>query len=176
MKPAFQSAQEVLIEAPLEAVWAFSMDLTKIPEFHPRVYKVDLLSGKARREPGAAYRCHLAGGKHTCVEKDIAIVPLQKIVTVLPEDTFGISKILNDYTVETTFEKAGESATRVRISHFYSTRSLKAKVVNLIARRKIARETQATLNASKALIEAQAAQKSGPQTPFESRALNETTD
>lgn len=64
------------------------MDLTKIPEFHPRVFKVDLIDGKAFREPGAAYQCHLSGGKHTCIEKDIEIVPVQKIVTVLPEDTF----------------------------------------------------------------------------------------
>jgi hypothetical protein len=41
---------------------------------------------------------HLSGGKHTCVEKDIEIIALQKIVTVLP-DKFGISKILGDYRV-----------------------------------------------------------------------------
>ena len=85
------------------------MDLTRIPEFHPRVVKVDLLSGKHLREPGASYQCHLSGGKHTCIEKDIEIVPLQKIVTVLPEDTFGISKILSDYRVETTFQTARSS-------------------------------------------------------------------
>jgi hypothetical protein len=51
--------QEVIINAPLEAVWAFSTDLTKIPTFHPRVVKVDLLSGKTQREPGVAYQCHL---------------------------------------------------------------------------------------------------------------------
>jgi uncharacterized membrane protein len=157
MKPTFQSAQEVLIQAPLEAVWAFSMDLTRIPDFHPRVRKVDLLSATASRGAGVAYRCHLAGGKHTCVEKDVEIVPFQKIVTVFPEDTFGINKILNDYMVETTFEKAGDDATKVRISHFYSTKSLKAKLLNLIARKKIARETQATLNGCKRVIEAEAA-------------------
>ena len=100
LQPPFRSKQEVIINAPLEAVWSFSMDLTKIPEFHPRVVKVDLLSGKTLREPGASYQCHLSGGKHTCIEKDIEIIPLQKIVTVLPEDTFGISKILSDYRVE----------------------------------------------------------------------------
>jgi len=152
--PPFRSMQEVIINAPLEAVWSFSMDLTKIPEFHPRVVKVDLVSGKNFREPGASYRCHLSGGKHTCVEKDIEIVPLQKIVTVLPQDTFGISKILSDYTVETTFQPLGHRSTRVEISHYYSTTTLKAKLLNLIARGKIARETRATLNAAKARIEA----------------------
>ena len=75
MRPPFRSKQEVVINAPLEAVWALSMDLTNIPEFHPRVVKVDLLAGKSFREPGVSYTCHLSGGKHTCVEKDIEIVP-----------------------------------------------------------------------------------------------------
>jgi hypothetical protein len=153
LRPPFRSKQEVIIHAPLEAVWSFSMDLTKIPEFHPRVFKVDLIDGKSFREPGVSYQCHLSGGKHTCIEKDIEIVPLQKIVTVLPEDTFGISRILSDYTVETMFRKLDDASTKVEIRHYYSTTSLKAKLLNLIAKGKIARETQATLNAAKAAIE-----------------------
>ena len=153
MRPPFRSKQEVIIDAPLEAVWSFTMDLTKIPEFHPRVFKVDLIDGKAFREPGVSYQCHLSGGKHSCIEKDIEIVPLEKIVTVLPEDTFGVSKILSDYTVETTFQRLGDASTKVEISHYYSTPTLKAKLLNLIAKGKIARETQATLNGAKAAIE-----------------------
>lgn len=154
MLPPFRSKQAVTIHAPLEAVWAFNMDLTKIPEFHPRVFKVDLLTGKSIREQGVSYQCHLSGGKHTCIEKDIEIIPLQKIVTVLPEDTFGVTKVLNDYTVETTFRKLSELSTRMEISHYYSTSTVKGKLLNLIAKGRIARETQATLNAIKATIEA----------------------
>jgi uncharacterized membrane protein len=153
MKPRLRSKQEVVISAPLEEVWAFSMDLTRIPTFHPRVVKVDLLSGKAQREPGASYQCHLAGGKHTCIEQDIEIVPMQKIVTILPKDTLGISKILSDYVVETTFNRINDSSTRIEISHYYSTKTLKAKLLNLIAKRKMARETQDMLNAVKGAIE-----------------------
>lgn len=153
MRPPFRSAQAVIINAPLEAVWAFSMDITKIPEFHPRVVKVDLPSGKAFREAGVSYQCHLSGGKHKCVEKDTEILPMQKLVTVLQEDTFGISKILPDYVVETTFHRVGQSSTKVEISHYYSTPTFKAKLLNLIASRKIARDTQATLNGIKTAIE-----------------------
>ena len=154
MQPPFRSKQEVIIDAALEAVWSYTMDLTKIPEFHPRVVKVDLLSGKALREAGASYQCHLSGGKHTCIEKDIEIIPLQKIVTVLAEDTFGISKIFNDYRVETTFQTFGHRSTKVEITDYYSTTTLKAKLLNLVAKGKIARETQATLNAAKSTLEA----------------------
>jgi ligand-binding SRPBCC domain-containing protein len=154
MKPPFRSKQEVIIDAPLEAVWSFCMDLTKIPEFHPRVVKVDLLSGNTFREPGVSYQCHLSGGKHSCIEKDIEIIPLEKIVTVLSEDTFGITRILSDYRVETTFQSLGHRSTKVEIGHYYSTTTLKAKLLNLIAKGKIARETKATLNAAKVKIEA----------------------
>jgi Polyketide cyclase / dehydrase and lipid transport len=154
MRPPFRSHQEVVISAPLEAVWAFNMDLTKIPEFHPRVFRVDLLSGTRFREPGVSYECHFFDGRHTCVEKDIEIVPLEKIVTLLPHDTFGISKILSDYTVETRFQRLGDGSTRMEISHYYSTSTLKAKLLNLIVRRKIARDTHATLTAIKTVIEA----------------------
>ena len=153
MNPPFRSKQEVVINAPLETVWEFGMDITRIPAFHSRVVKVELLSGKARREPGVSYRCLLAGGKHTCVEKDIEIIPMQKIVTVLPEDTFGISKVLPDYVLETTVHRVGQSSTKIEISHYYSTRTLKAKLLNLVARRKIARDAQAALNGIKAAIE-----------------------
>ena len=154
MRPPFRSKQEVVINAPLEEVWAFSMDLTKIPEFHPRVFKVELIDEKAFRGVGVSYQCHLCGGRHTCVEKDVEIVPLEKIVTVLPQDTFGVSNILSEYTVETTFQKIGDSSTKVAISHYYSTPSLKARLFNLMAKGKIARDTQATLTAAKAAIEA----------------------
>ena len=159
IRPPFRSKQAVIINAPLEAVWAFSLDITKIPEFHPRVVKVELLSGKALREPGISYQCYLSGGKHMCVEKDIEILPMQKIVTVLPEDTFGISKLLPDYVVETMFHRVGQSSTKVEISHYYSTPTLKAKLLSLVAKRRIARDTQATLNASKAAIETAQAER-----------------
>jgi hypothetical protein len=152
-KPPFRSKQEVIIDAPLEAVWAFNMDIIKIPEFHPRVVKVDLLSGKAVREAGVSYQCHLSGGKHTCIEKDIEIVPMEKIVTVLPADTLGVSRTLPDYVVESTLHRVGECSTRIEISHYYSTRTLKAKLLNLVGARRIARETQAMLNAMKDAIE-----------------------
>jgi hypothetical protein len=91
MRLPFRSKQELIINAPSETVWEFNMDITKIPSFHPRVVEVELLSGKACREP--KYKRHLSDGKHTCVEKDLEIVPMQKLVSVLPEDTFGINKV-----------------------------------------------------------------------------------
>ena len=153
MKPQFQSKQEVTINAPLEKVWEFNQDLSKIAKYHPRVNKVDLISGKQFREAGVEYVCHLKDGKNTCLEKDLEVTPMKKIVTALPEDTMGLSKLFPDYIVETLFTSIGEESTKMEFRHYYSTKSLKAKLVNLIAKRKIAKESQETLRAIKNEIE-----------------------
>jgi len=153
MRPKFQSKQSVIINAPLEKVWEFSQDLSRIAEYHPRVNKVDLISGKQFREAGVAYQCHLSDGKNTCIEKDIEIVPMEKIVTILPSDTMGLTKLLPDYVVETTFKKIDDKTTKVEISHFYSSSKWKVWLLNFIIKRKVARETMDTLNAAKKNIE-----------------------
>jgi hypothetical protein len=129
------------------------MDLSKIAEYHPRVNKVDLISGKQFRDTGVSYQCHLNDGKNTCTEKDIEIVPMQKIVTVFPHDTMGITKLLPDYVVESILSKIGDNSTKVEMSHFYSSSKLKVRLLNLIIKRRIARETQDTLISMKKSIE-----------------------
>ena len=153
MKSKFQSKQEVIINAPIEKVWEFNQDLTRIAEYHPRVNKVDLISKQNFRGVDIAYQCHLSDGKNTCIEKDIEIIPMQKIVTIFTEDTMGISKLLNDYVVETLFTRIDEKTTKMEFYHYYSSNTLKIKLVNLFARKKIARESQETLNAIRKAIE-----------------------
>jgi Polyketide cyclase / dehydrase and lipid transport len=151
--PPFQSKQEVVIHAPLQVVWEFNQDLTNIAVYHPRVKEVDLISGERRRGNGVAYRCHLKDGKNTCVEKDLEVVPMERIVTALPEDTMGITKMLPGYLVEARLTPLAERETKVEFRHYYATKSLRAKLFNVIAKRKIARDAQNTLDAMKSTIE-----------------------
>lgn len=153
MRPKFQPKQSVIINVPLDKVWEFNQDLSKIAEYHPRVYRVDLISEKRFREAGVAYQCNLSDGKNTCIEKDIEIIPQVKIVTVFISDTMGLTKLLPDYFVESTFNKIDDFTTMVEISHYYSTSKLKAWLLNFIIKRKIALQTTDTLNAMKKSIE-----------------------
>jgi Polyketide cyclase / dehydrase and lipid transport len=153
VKPKFQSKQSVVINAPLEKVWEFGMDLSRIPAYHPRVDKIDLMSGKQFREPGVSYQCHLSDGKNTCVEKDIEIVPMEKVVTIFLSDTMGLTKLLPDYLVETTLKKIDNQTTQVDISHFYSSSKWKVRVFNIFIKWKVGKETQETLKSMKKAIE-----------------------
>jgi len=153
MRPKFQSKQSAIINAPIEKVWEYNQDLSKIPDYHPRVNKVDLISGRQFREVGVAYQCHLKDGKNTCIEKDIEIIPMEKIVTVFSSDTMGLTKLLPDYVVESILKKIDDKTTKVEISHFYSSSKLKVWLLNFIIKPKIDRETTGTLNAMKNKIE-----------------------
>jgi len=153
MRPKFQSKQSIIINAPIEKVWEYNQDLSKITDYHPRVNKVDLISGRQFRDAGVAYQCHLKDGKNTCIEKDIEIIPMEKIVTVFTSDTMGLTKLLPDYLVESNLKKIDDKTTKVEISHFYSSSKFKVWLLNVIIKPKIARETTDTLNAMKNKIE-----------------------
>ncbi|MEP7322123.1 MAG: hypothetical protein ABI761_09390 [Saprospiraceae bacterium] len=78
---------------------------------------------------------------------------MEKIVTVFISDTMGLAKLLPDYVVESTVKKMDDDSTKVEISHFYSSSSLKIWLLNLVIKPKIARETTETLKAMKLKIE-----------------------
>ncbi len=67
----------------------------------------------------------------------------------------GITNMLPDYLVEVRLTPLAETKTKIEFSHYYSTKSLKAKLFNSIAKRKIARDSQNTLDAMKRTIEKQ---------------------
>jgi uncharacterized protein YndB with AHSA1/START domain len=157
MTAPFRSRQVVVINAPLEEVWEFNLDLAQIERYHPRVGKVDFVSGTSRRGAGVAYQCHLKDSRHTCTERDVEIVPMERIVTEFVTDSFGISKLLPDYRVVSTLAREDDGRTRVEFSHFYSTNTWKAKFFHWIAGRRIAKESQETLNAIKSAIESSGA-------------------
>src|SRR5262245_59702424 len=92
-----RSRQSVTINAPLESVWEYNADLVRITEFHPRVESVELIDRRSRRAFGTGYKCHLRGGRHTCVERDVEVAPMARIVTLFLEDSFGVTRLLTDY-------------------------------------------------------------------------------
>jgi uncharacterized protein YndB with AHSA1/START domain len=82
---------EVRIAASPERVWAIVDDITLIPEYHPDVGRVDLLSDARTRRAGVRYRCTiLEGRKGNCVEEVTEYVAGSRFTTAFPEDTWGL--------------------------------------------------------------------------------------
>jgi uncharacterized membrane protein len=145
----------VLVDAPLEDVWAFGMDITKIEQFHPRVDRVTLLDGVSIRAPGVSYQCNILSGRGrgSCVEKVTEVIPLQSFTTEMPTDSWGIAATLRDLRAITSFEPVGKSQTKVTIRILFDVPTLKAKLLALIVDRQLKGQTQQTLNAIKQMIE-----------------------
>jgi uncharacterized membrane protein len=152
-----QIEASVTINARLERVWEYAMDISHIPEFHPRVDTVEFLSGATTRAEGVEYRCNILTGpdreRGTCVERTGQVVPMKYFMTTIPEDSWGLSKLFLDYQVESSFEKVDDGHTKVTIRQYYSPRGLKGRVVNVIAHRRLARQTLDTMNGLKQAVE-----------------------
>jgi uncharacterized protein YndB with AHSA1/START domain len=150
-----QWAIEIRINAPVEKVWEATQDLTLIPKYHPDVRSVEFVSGATRRAVGIEYKCIVPEGrKGWCVERVIENIPNQKMSVAFPEDSWGLSKMFDDFLTELTFAPEVGGATRVRLEAFYVPKSLKVRVMNaLVMRRMMRQRALLTLEGAKRLIE-----------------------
>jgi uncharacterized protein YndB with AHSA1/START domain len=130
MAAPLQWHTEVTVAAPKERVWAIAEDITLIPQYHPEVRYVELISGEKRRAAGVRYRCTIPKGrKGNCIEEITEYVPGSRFVTSFPEDSWGLSKQFADFTVETVVEAVPEG-TYIRMNAYYRPRTLMMKLLN----------------------------------------------
>ncbi len=80
-------------------------------------------------------------------------IVIRQVLAISKDLKQGVRSIRDIVVFDEEVHRVGQSSTKIEISHYYSTPTLKAELLNLIARRKIARETQDTLNGMKAAIE-----------------------
>ena len=148
---------EIIVAAPRERVWAIADDITLIPRYHPEVRHVELISGAERRAAGVRYRCTIPEGrKGNCIEEVTEYVSGSRFVTAFPEDSWGLSEQLAEFTVETVVEPVAEG-TRIRLNAYYLPRSPLMKLLNLLGlRRLMARRARRMLSGVKRLAEAPA--------------------
>jgi uncharacterized protein YndB with AHSA1/START domain len=87
VKGQFQWKATIRINATPKRVWEIVDDISLIPQYHPEVGKVDLLSGQSKRAVGVKYQCNiLEGRKGGCVEEVVECIPNHKLSTAMPED------------------------------------------------------------------------------------------
>ena len=105
MAAPLQWPTEITIAAPHVRVWSIGDDITLVPQYHPEVRHVELISGARTRAAGARYRCTIPEGrKGRCIEKVTEYTPGSRLVTVFPEDSWALSERLAGFAVETVIE------------------------------------------------------------------------
>jgi hypothetical protein len=139
---------DAIVDAPLGVTWAAIDDLSLIPRYHPVVRNVELPTGVSRRAPGVEYRCVVPEGPRRgwCVEKVIDHVPLHRTTVAFTDDSWGLSKLIDDFVTEIVVEPSGDSMTRVVLRGFYTPRGAWGAVLNtLVLRRQMRRRAADTL-------------------------------
>jgi uncharacterized protein YndB with AHSA1/START domain len=160
MSAPLQWHTQITVAAPRERVWEIADDITLIPRYHPDVRHVELISGSSRRAPGVRYRCTVPSGrKGNCIEEITDYVPGSRFTTAFPEDSWGLSERLAEFTVETVVEAVAEG-TRIRLNAYYRPRTLMMKLLNPLGlRRLMARRAARVLVGVKRLAEESADQR-----------------
>jgi polyketide cyclase/dehydrase/lipid transport protein len=137
MAAPLQWHTQITVAAPKERVWAIADDITLIPQYHPEVCQVELISGVKKREAGVRYRCTIPEGrKGNCIEEITEYVAGSRFVTAFPEDSWGLSKHFGEFTVETIVDPVPEG-TRIRMNAYYRPRTLFMKLLNVLWLRRL---------------------------------------
>lgn len=134
MKGGLQWRASVTVNASRERVWDVAEDISLIPTYHPDVGRVELLSANNRRDPGVEYQCFVTEGprKGHCIERVTETIPYQKTVTLSVADTWGLSKLLQDFVTETSLSSEDNLTTTVTMLGYYEPVDFKASIMNLL--------------------------------------------
>src|SRR5262249_35796773 len=133
MNQEAQWTVEIVVDAPLKRVWEIAEDLTLIPQYHPEVDKVDLIAGQAKRSLGVKYQCNILDGRRagSCVEEVVAYEPERMLATRMVSDTWGIDRMLTDFTVVSTVSRRTETSTILKFQGFYEPVGWKYRLLKL---------------------------------------------
>jgi uncharacterized protein YndB with AHSA1/START domain len=151
----FQWRTAVAVQAPKQRVWAIVDDISLIPQYHPEVRKVDLLSGQRTRALGVKYQCTIPEGrKGSCVEEVVDYVPGERMAVAFPDDTWGLGKMFADFVVETVLVPRGDGETEIVLEAYYEPVGWWTKLLNtLFLRRLMASRALRTIEGIKRLAE-----------------------
>jgi hypothetical protein len=155
MRGKFQSSVRIKIQCSAEGVWEIIDDITLIPEYHPEVDKVDLISGQSKRGVGVKYQCSILEGRTgTCVEEVVEYVPHEKMSTAMPQDSWGISTMLADFVVDTTVHPIDDDSCFLQFDAYYNPIGLQYKILNaLMLRRTFRKKSQSVMEGIKRIAE-----------------------
>lgn len=155
MSGRFQWMASVHIQSSAAHVWEIIDDISLIPQYHPEVSTVDLLTGHRRRAVGVKYRCNIhEGRKGSCVEEVIQYLPNVKMSTGMSNDTWGMDKMFSNFIVETTVIPQPDRSTLLQFEAYYDPIGIRNRIVNaLILRRVMRKRGLLTLHGIKRLSE-----------------------
>ena len=155
MKDKSRITIEVEIDAPRNIVGKYVDDLSLITSFHPKVRKVEYLSGKQFRERGVKYQCIIPKGNKewSCIEEVTEYEKNKRMVTVTSGGTLELEKLLGEFTSELLLSDLENNRTQLTLKNYYKPIGIKGNIVNLFFKWKFKKQFLDTFIGLKKLIE-----------------------
>lgn len=138
-----QARNEAIINAPINSVWAIITDINLLHKINPGV-----ISARGRMDKqGETRTCEMdnKGRKGTMTERLIELVPEQKTVWAIEEDSMGMKKMLSGTRFCFSLEKVNDKQTKVINESYYLPVTLMAKIMNALMMKKMMGKIQAKI-------------------------------
>jgi uncharacterized protein YndB with AHSA1/START domain len=140
MNIVIQGANETVLRATPQQIWAVLEDSQLLPRWIPMVRAVTTM--EEREHVGAMRTCQveMEGRRGEIVERCIEATPHRKIAWMMERDSLGFSSMFTDFGFSFELEPMAGTATLVRLRGFYRPKHLLARVMNaFVMRRKLHR-------------------------------------
>ncbi len=152
MTPNVQGSDEIVVNAPPEAIWHILTDSTRLPEWAPMVKQTN---GTAE-SLGAVRQCEVEfdrrPGKVT--ERCSKFRPHERVAWVMEQDSFGFGRMFAAFGFEFTLVRQPDGSTRLINDSFWQPKHLLASVMSrFMMRPKSRRIRQQVLRNLKELAE-----------------------
>ena len=138
-----QARNEAIINAPVSTVWAIITDIDVLPKINPGV-----ISAKGRMDKqGETRTCEMdnKGRKGTMTERLVELVPEQRTVWTIENDSMGMKKMLSGTRFCFYLEKTEDNKTKIINESYYQPVTLMAKVMNALMMKKMMGKIQAKI-------------------------------
>ena len=147
-----QAKNTAVIKAPVNSIWAVITDINQLHKINPGVIKAVGRMDKV----GETRTCEIInrGENGTMTEKLVELVPGQRTVWTIEQDTMGMSKMLKDTRFVFNIEKIDDQSTRVTNETYYRPAGFMARMLNgLMIRKTISKAQEQILVNIKLLTE-----------------------
>lgn len=125
-----QTKCEAVINAPAESIWAVITDIKQLAKLNPGVVKATGrmdIQGETR-----TVEINMNGRNGTFTEKLIEMVPEEKTVWTIENDTMGMSKMLKENRFVINLEKLSETKTKVANETYYQPANFIARIMSAL--------------------------------------------
>lgn len=125
-----QTKCEAVINAPVNKIWAVITDIEQLPKLNHGAVRA---TGRMDKQGETRIvDVNLNGKAGTFTERLIELVPGEKTVWTIENDTMGIGKMLKETRFVTLLEKIDDSKTKVTNETYYQPLNLIAGVMSAL--------------------------------------------